>query len=501
MASPSKQKISTRVRLDNTDEIISIKHRGKIYTPDYLVNVILDFGNYTIGNINQKHVIDNSCGDGQFMVHVVNRYCRDFLSKSNDINILKNELETYIHAIELDSHELENCAMRCDEVARSFGINKIKWDFYNTNALECDIFNDKMDFVVGNPPYVRTHNLKANKSLLGKYLFNNSGMTDLYITFYEIGLHMLNSTGRLTYISPSSFFTSLAGRTMRDYLYRNNLITKLCDLKHFQPFAATTYTTIVALNKKNINKKQLSYYLFNKKEQAPFFIDDLHYDDFYINGNFYFSNKKNLVEFKKILTNNTKTDICIKNGYATLADGVFINDFDQISSNFIIPVIKASSGKWTKIFYPYDENGNFIPEDLISRDKQLYNYLQLNKDKLLKRSNENKNSRVFWYAFGRSQGIKDTQKNKLAIGTLIKKPGDIKTTCAPSGCGVYSGLYATSETFNKNQIADALKSSDFFKYAAILGKYKSGGYYTFSSKDIKIFLDYYFSKESRDTHE
>lgn len=501
MASPSKQKISTRVRLDNTDEIISIKHRGKIYTPDYLVNVILDFGNYTIGNINQKHVIDNSCGDGQFMVHVVNRYCRDFLSKSNDINILKNELETYIHAIELDSHELENCAMRCDEVARSFGINKIKWDFYNTNALECDIFNDKMDFVVGNPPYVRTHNLKANKSLLGKYLFNNSGMTDLYITFYEIGLHMLNSTGRLTYISPSSFFTSLAGRTMRDYLYRNNLITKLCDLKHFQPFAATTYTTIVALNKKNINKKQLSYYLFNKKEQAPFFIDDLHYDDFYINGNFYFSNKKNLVEFKKILTNNTKTDICIKNGYATLADGVFINDFDQISSNFIISVIKASSGKWTKIFYPYDENGNFIPEDLISRDKQLYNYLQLNKDKLLKRSNENKNSRVFWYAFGRSQGIKDTQKNKLAIGTLIKKPGDIKTTCAPSGCGVYSGLYATSETFNKNQIADALKSSDFFKYAAILGKYKSGGYYTFSSKDIKIFLDYYFSKESRDTHE
>ena len=234
-----------------------------------------------------------------------------------------------------------------------------------------------MDFVIGNPPYVRIHNLKTNKNLLREYLFNNRGMTDLYITFYEIGLRMLNDTGCLTYISPSSFFTSLAGRTMRDYLYRNSLITKLCDLKHFQPFAATTYTTIVVLNKKNINKKQLSYYLFNEKEQAPFFIDDLHYDDFYINGNFYFSNKKNLVEFKKILTNNAKTDICIKNGYATLADGVFINDFDQISSNYIIPVIKASSGKWTKIFYPYDENGNFIPEDSISKDKQLYNYLQL----------------------------------------------------------------------------------------------------------------------------
>lgn len=501
MASPSKQKTSSRVQLNNANEIISIKHRGKIYTPDYLVDIILDFGNYTLGNINQKHIIDNSCGDGQFIVHIIDRYCKDFYTKSNNVQILRKELETYIHAIEIDQLELKTCTMRCNEIARSYGINKVNWDFHNANTLECTIFDNKMDFVIGNPPYVRIHNLKTNKDLLRGYLFNNRGMTDLYITFYEIGLRMLNDTGCLTYISPSSFFTSLAGRTMRDYLHRNNLITKLCDLKHFQPFAATTYTTIVVLNKKNINKKQLSYYLFNEKEQAPFFIDDLHYDDFYINGNFYFSNKKNLVEFKKILTNNAKTDICIKNGYATLADGVFINDFNQISSNFIIPVIKASSGKWTKIFYPYDENGNFIPEDSISKDKQLYSYLQLNKDKLLKRSNENKNSHVFWYAFGRSQGIKDTKKIKLAIGTLIKKPGDIKTTCAPSGCGVYSGLYATSETFNGNQIADALKSSDFFKYAAILGKYKSGGYYTFSSKDIKIFLDYYFSKESRDTHE
>lgn len=501
MAGPSTQKISTRVQLDNTDDFISIKHRGKIYTPDYLVNVILDFGNYALGNINKKHIIDNSCGDGQFIVHVINRYCKDFLSKSNDINILKNELETYIHAIELDSHELKICIMRCDEIARSFGIKKIKWDFYNTNTLECDIFNNKMDFVVGNPPYVRTHNLKANKSLLGKYLFNNSGMTDLYITFYEIGLRMLNSTGRLIYISPSSFFTSLAGKTMRSYLYKNSLITKLCDLKHFQPFAATTYTTIVVLDKENHNNKYLSYYLFNEKEKSPFFIDDLYYDDFYINGNFYFSNKANLIKFNELLKNSIKTDICIKNGFATLADRVFINDFNDINSIFIIPVIKASSGKWTKIFYPYNENGDFISEDLIRKDKTLYDYLQLNREKLLNRSSEKKDSHIFWYAFGRSQGIKDTQKPKLAIGTLIKKPGDIKTTDVPPGCGVYSELYAISKTFSTNQIAKALKSSDFFEYATILGKYKSGGYYTFSSKDIKIFLDYYFSKEAEYTHE
>lgn len=205
MASPSKQKTSSRVQLNNTNEIISIKHRGKIYTPDYLVDIILDFGNYTLGNINQKHIIDNSCGDGQFMVHIIDRYCKDFYTKSNNVQILRKELETYIHAIEIDQLELKTCTMRCNEIARSYGINKVNWDFHNANTLECTIFDNKMDFVIGNPPYVRIHNLKTNKDLLRGYLFNNRGMTDLYITFYEIGLRMLNDTGCLTYISPSSF--------------------------------------------------------------------------------------------------------------------------------------------------------------------------------------------------------------------------------------------------------------------------------------------------------
>lgn len=73
----------------------------------------------------------------------------------------------------------------------------------------------------------------------------------------------------------------------------------------------------------------------------------------------------------------------------------------------------------------------------------MYSYLQLHKDKLLKRSNENKNQ---WYAFGRSQAINDTFSDKLAINSLIKTTKDIKLTNASSGTGVYSGLYLMSKT-------------------------------------------------------
>ena len=76
-----------------TDEFIKIKHRGKIYTPDYLVKIILDRAGYCGSGILKKHVIDNSCGDGQFMIYVVDRYCKEYLKKSGDVSGLKRDLE------------------------------------------------------------------------------------------------------------------------------------------------------------------------------------------------------------------------------------------------------------------------------------------------------------------------------------------------------------------------------------------------------------------------
>lgn len=75
----------------------SVKHHGRVYTPDYLVRTILDFGNYNGKDIVEKHVIDNSCGDGAFLREIVERYCQQFHGKT-----LKRHLETYIHGIELD---------------------------------------------------------------------------------------------------------------------------------------------------------------------------------------------------------------------------------------------------------------------------------------------------------------------------------------------------------------------------------------------------------------
>ena len=154
--------------------------------------------------------------------------------------------------------------------------------------------------------------------------------------------------------------------------------------------------------------------------------------------------------------------------------------------------MKSSRGIVKKAFFPYARNGSLIPEEEIMRDNRMYSYLLENKDKLLNRSNEKSNDK-YWYAFVRSQAIKDTYKDKLSINSLLRTIDDFKFVEAPKGTGVYGGLYLVSDTIPIDQIKKVLKTEEFFNYVSLLGKYKSGGYYTFSSKDVKAYLDYKFA--------
>ena len=472
--------------------ITSEKGNGRIYTPLSIVTNILDLSGYCGSAIIKKHVIDNSCGDGAFLCEIVRRYCEESLKLNYSLSKLRDDLQTYIHGIEIDSVEHRKCIENVNKVAYSFGISEINWDIICDDTLKTHRYDGKMDFVLGNPPYVRVHNLGESFNTIKEFSFAQGGMTDLFIVFYEIGITMLSENGTLGYITPSPFFSSLAGSNMRRILVDDQYLDKIVNLKHYQAFSSTTYTTIVIL-KKNKKSADVEYYQYDDKNCAPYYVDSLLPDDYYIGGNYFFSRKNNLAELKKIFFNTRKSDIAVKNGYATLCDRVFINDFD-FDSKYIISAIKASRGIKKKIFFPYDASGKLIPEDAIKKDNKIYNYLIENKSALMQRSHE-KQDDDYWYSFGRSQAITDTFRDKLTVNTLVRASSDLKFVEAKSGVGVYGGLYITSDTIPFSDIVKELKSDEFIEYVSLLGKYKSGGYYTFSSKDLKMFLDYKFSCE------
>ena len=144
------------------------------------------------------------------------------------------------------------------------------------------------------------------------------------------------------------------------------------------------------------------------------------------------------------------------------------------------------------MIFPYDRNARPVSEDALRQDARLYEYLTANRAKLDARASE-PTAKKYWYAYGRSQGVADVEREKLTINTLIRDERDLKLVRAPVGAGVYSGLYAVSATNPLDEVAAALRTSEFAEYVALLGKYKSGGFYAFSSKDVKTYLNYKLS--------
>ena len=100
----------------------------------------------------------------------------------------------------------------------------------------------------------------------------------------------------------------------------------------------------------------------------------------------------------------------------------------------------------------------------------------------------------YWYLFGRTQALKDVSKMKYAINTIIKDINSIRLESVPKGSGLYSGLYILTD-IEFDTIRQLILSDDFIKYIKLLKNYKSGGYYTFASKDLEQYLNYKLSKK------
>lgn len=470
------------------------KAYGRVYTPNYLVNHILDYAGYSCyDNVIGKHIIDNSCGDGAFLIEIVKRYCNLF---DDNVKILKEHLQTYIHGIEIDNVECDKCIANLNKIALQYGVTDVVWDVICADTLSVSKYNAQMDYVVGNPPYVRVHNLESSYESVKSYLFANGGMTDLYLVFFEIGFNMLKSNGQLCYITPISWLNSVAADNLRKYIIKYQNLVALIDLGHFQAFDKITTYTIISHFKKSHNNSRFDYYTYNAVTKNRSLVERLDLQDIYIDSHFYLGSKEDLAILSRIKTAKCSKYISVKNGFATLADAVFIGD-NIPESPITINVIKGSTGKWYKCIYPYDKNGKPLQKDKIFENEEIRQHLLMHKKTLLK----GKDEFAGWYLFGRTQALADVYRNKLSINSLVRTKEDLKLVELMSGEGIYSGLYIiTNIDISLRDIKNILTSDEFIAYVKLLKKYKSGGYYTFNTKDVEQFINYkltYLNKRNK----
>lgn len=468
------------------------KTLGQVYTPENIVNDILDAANYSGSRILKKHVMENSFGEGAFLTKIVKRYIEEFQKTGGSAEQLVKDLEEYIHGIDIDPPNLVFTTNALNDLAHNYGLDGIRWDLSCADSMTVTKYDNSMDYVLGNPPYVRVHNLNDSYDAVKRFSFAQDGMTDIYIVFFEIGINMLKQGGILSYITANSYYSSLAGTSLREYIRKTGSLYKIMDLGHYNPFFETTYTTITCIEKGKIFD-DVEYYAYDTLTGRPIYKDSIPYSELFVSDNIVLlAGSQARKDFEKIYSINRKVhpEIAVKNGFATLCDSAFIGD-DIPDSNQTIKVIKASTGKWTKCIYPYDKNGKLIPFE--SLDEVVQEHFLWCEEALRKR---NLVQTQDWYAYGRSQAISDVKYERIAINQLIKDVNSVKMEKVAPGEGVYSGLYIISNKYSFEEIESVIKSEDFVDYVRAVFKCKSGGYFTFSTDDLGKYLIFKLSGPS-----
>jgi len=441
--------ISNIKELENHLELIipvaDRKFNGAFFTPDYIIDFIIN----EIQPKENETNLDPSCGCGAFLVGLTDYYKRTFnkpIKKIIKENIFGSDILEYnIHRTKLI---LTIYALQNGEQLKDTDFNLYHQDSLRTN------WKISFDNIVGNPPYVKFQDLTDdNRNHLAKHFTTVEGGTfNLYFAFFELGYKLLKPTGKLGYITPNNYFTSLAGEALRKYFQHQKCVTRIIDFSHKKVFDAQTYTAITFLSKQQ--NEAITYDRIKEYQTPEEFVANA-------NGSPNYIENLNVKKWRLLKTDeqqNIKTietigkpigklfDICV--GIATLKDDIFFIDGSnmkngcyikttdngtfEIEKEVVKPVYKISDFRTQeeiehntrKIIFPYTiKNGiaNAIPEsDFKKKFPKCYNYFLSEKENLLARD-KGKVAFEPFFVWGRTQGLTRTGK-KILNPTFSQHP-------------------------------------------------------------------------------
>jgi len=385
----------------------------------------------------------------------------------------------------------------------------------------------EFDFIVGNRPYVRTKNLRPDvRERIKQWHTASFGNVDLYIPFFELSLKLISQKGRIGFITPSTYFTSVNARVLRGYLAENKFVSKIVDFNGWQVFqGATTYTCITVLTKSPSQK--IEYTLVDKFEKINT-LDDLEPEsvssDYFTEEDWRLLSKSDAEKIFKIENAGSPLFKYVNRfvtGVATLSNDLFIVQDDggeliqvmhesrpyfierEITKKIIKPnrikTYDALKKNKERIIYPYllDKGGraHIMSEEMLRLNyPNTYKYLLAIKERL---SLRDKGAKTYdaWYAYGRSQGL-NTFGKKIILPMMGNKPTFI--TVDDHDSLIYCGYAIFPKNEEDFQILEKVLNSElmwFYLYKT--SKNYSGGFKSFAKNYIKNFSIPEFSQSEK----
>lgn len=486
---------------------------GVVFTPKYISDYI---SKNTIERKQKCSIIDPSCGCGIFLISAA-----ESLYKHTNMSYVEI-FNDCIYGIDIDSNNVRRCKIVIDLFVLMNGEDNalINAQIKQYDSLKADwnkAFNKKhFDYIVGNPPYVNTHDISKDVSnyLKEKFFTTKNGIFNIFYAFIEHAMQFISTSGRLSYIVPNNFLSIKSAENLRSFISKNNYIERIVDFTDNMVFKPVkTYNCIIFLTKKK--KELFEYSNILHTDNIRLALETAKFDKLPISalksGGWNLADFKTLENIEKIENQEFPIGNMIRTGIATLRDNIYIVEYDgseffKIINNkryIIEPDIVQKIYKIPDmdngckyIIFPYrkvDKGFEIIKESELKKTvPNAYRYLLSQKEELDKRDKGKKN-KVSWYAYGRTQGLSKFGK-KLLFPTFARYP---HFTQIDDENSLFCNGYAIFDEGNLDfSLLQRILNSSVMNYYVSKTSYSiEGGYYCYQKKYIEHFSIPNFSSE------
>jgi adenine-specific DNA-methyltransferase len=196
------------------------EEHGEVFTRRWVVELILDLVGYSAEHdLARRIALEPACGHGAFLVPLIERLLESARRHGVDVS----ELGGAVVALDLReenvaaSRDAARAVLQASGVERDLAVDlATRWiqqrDFLLDSPPEASV-----DFVVGNPPYIRLEAVAPERSAAYRRACTTmGGRADVYIGFYEHGLLALRECGRLGFICADRWMRNAYGARLRE---------------------------------------------------------------------------------------------------------------------------------------------------------------------------------------------------------------------------------------------------------------------------------------------
>jgi adenine-specific DNA-methyltransferase len=207
-----------------------------VYTRPWTVELILDLAGYKADtDLVDKIAVEPSAGDGAFLLPMIERLVDSCRRQKRSITDCASSLIAY----ELDAASVHIAQRAVITKLIALGVSesvahKLVWGWIKQGDYllergreeESGLFstedrpnNCAVDFVIGNPPYIRLEDIPADKNREYRRIYQTmQGRADIYVAFFEAALRQIRLGGVCAFICADRWMLNQYGGELRKFI-------------------------------------------------------------------------------------------------------------------------------------------------------------------------------------------------------------------------------------------------------------------------------------------